>query len=207
MKFIAYTRPTHDLQERINAYRAALQWVQDHKHLPEVLASIYLGAWQAEKKVFFCGNGGSAADAQHIAAEYVGRFLLDGRRPLAALALTTDTSILTAIGNDFGYREVFQRQLRALALPGDVVVFHSTSGKSENLVEAAAYCKVAQPAITTIALLGPKKKCRETLLARYVTHPIFVEAPDGPSTQITHMILQHLAAEVVDYACTHVEVV
>jgi D-sedoheptulose 7-phosphate isomerase len=86
-------------------------------------------------KVLFAGNGGSAADAQHIAAEFVGRFIND-RAPLAAIALTTDTSALTAIGNDYGFEQVFARQVSALARPGDVLVGISTSGKSPNIVAA-----------------------------------------------------------------------
>ena len=86
-------------------------------------------------KVLFAGNGGSAADAQHLAAEFVGRFIND-RAPLAAIALTTDTSALTAIGNDYGFEQVFARQVSALARPGDVLVGISTSGKSPNIVAA-----------------------------------------------------------------------
>jgi D-sedoheptulose 7-phosphate isomerase len=86
-------------------------------------------------KVLFAGNGGSAADAQHIAAEFVGRFIID-RAPLAAIALTTDTSALTAIGNDYGFEQVFARQVGALARPGDVLVGISTSGKSPNILAA-----------------------------------------------------------------------
>jgi len=86
-------------------------------------------------KVLFAGNGGSAADAQHIAAEFVGRFIND-RAPLAAIALTTDTSALTAIGNDYGFEQVFARQVSALARPGDVLIGISTSGKSPNILAA-----------------------------------------------------------------------
>lgn len=86
-------------------------------------------------KVMFCGNGGSAADSQHLAAEFMGRYLRD-RKPLAALALTVDTSALTAIGNDYSYAEVFARQLQGVGRPGDVLVGLSTSGNSENVVRA-----------------------------------------------------------------------
>src|SRR4051794_32598553 len=91
----------------------------------------------AGHKVLLCGNGGSAADAQHIAAELVGRFVIE-RRPLPAIALTTDTSALTAIGNDYGYEHVFSRQVLALGSPGDVLVAITTSGTSKNVVAAAA---------------------------------------------------------------------
>ncbi len=101
--------------------------------------------------LLFCGNGGSAADAQHLAAEYVVRFSGD-RRAFAALALTTDTSVLTACANDLGYDEVFARQVEALGRPGDLVVMHSTSGESANLVRAAAAARAA--GIRTVAVLA-----------------------------------------------------
>ena len=86
--------------------------------------------------LFFCGNGGSAADAQHIATEYVVRYMRN-RRPLPAIALTTDTSLLTAAGNDFGFDQVFARQVEALVKPPDLLVIHSTSGNSPNVIKAA----------------------------------------------------------------------
>jgi D-sedoheptulose 7-phosphate isomerase len=106
-------------------------------------------------KVLFCGNGGSAADAQHLASELVGR--LDRsreREPLAGLALTTDTSALTAVANDYGYEDVFARQVRALGRPGDVLVCLSTSGRSGNVVRAAREARRA--GIGIVALVGPE---------------------------------------------------
>ena len=97
-------------------------------------------AMAAGDKIVFCGNGGSAADCQHLAAELVGRFLVD-RDPLPALSLTVDTSALTAIGNDYGFKDVFSRQLRAVGRRGDVLVALSTSGNSENVLEAARAAK------------------------------------------------------------------
>ncbi len=102
-------------------------------------------------KVLVCGNGGSAADAQHLAAELVGRFERE-RRALAALALTTDTSILTSIGNDYAYERVFVRQIEALGRPGDVLIGISTSGGSQNVVLALAQAK--RQGLTTVALTG-----------------------------------------------------
>src|SRR4051812_36814033 len=110
--------------------------------LDELTAEIAQSArWIVEalangKKLLLCGNGGSAADAQHIAAEFVGCFIRQ-RRPLPAIALTTDTSILTSIGNDYGFEAVFQRQVAALAPPGDVLIAISTSGSSPNVLSAA----------------------------------------------------------------------
>ena len=103
-------------------------------------------------QVLLCGNGGSAADAQHLAAELVGRLQLD-RPAYRAVALTTDTSVLTAVGNDFGYADVFARQVEGLGRPGDVLVALSTSGRSENVLRAAAAAKAAGMAV--VAFLGP----------------------------------------------------
>ena len=102
-------------------------------------------------KIMFCGNGGSAADAQHLAAELMGRYLKD-RRPLPALALTVDTSALTAIGNDYSFAEVFARQLAGIGRPGDALVAISTSGNSENVARALLVAK--ETGIATIGLTG-----------------------------------------------------
>ena len=100
------------------------------------IANILIDAFEQGKRVYICGNGGSAADAQHIAAEMVGRFQRDGRKALPCVAMTTDTSIITAVGNDFGFENVFARQVEALGKPGDVLWVLSTSGKSPNIVKA-----------------------------------------------------------------------
>jgi D-sedoheptulose 7-phosphate isomerase len=102
-------------------------------------------------KVLICGNGGSAADAQHLAAEIIGRFEKD-RRALPAIALTTDTSILTAVGNDYGYETIFARQVEGLAAPGDILIGISTSGNSKNVVLAVDAAK--NVGVKTIGLLG-----------------------------------------------------
>lgn len=102
-------------------------------------------------KLMFCGNGGSAADSQHLAAEFTGRFVHD-RRPLAAMALSTDTSALTSIANDYAFAEVFERQVVALGRPGDCLVGISTSGNSENVVRAFAAAR--RQGLTSIGLLG-----------------------------------------------------
>ena len=102
--------------------------------LEEAVNSILL-AFQQGKRIYFCGNGGSAADAQHIAAEFTGRFVKE-RKGLPAIALTTDTSALTAIGNDYGFDKVFSRQVEALAQQGDLLIGISTSGNSANVLEA-----------------------------------------------------------------------
>jgi len=114
----------------------------------ELVADALAGGGQ----VLFCGNGGSAADAQHLAAELVGRLQLE-RPAYRAVALTTDTSVLTAVGNDYGYAEVFARQVEGLGRAGDVLVAISTSGRSENVLRAAASARARGMAV--IAFLGP----------------------------------------------------
>jgi len=114
-------------------------------------AGAMIACLQAGGKVMFCGNGGSAADSQHLAAELMGRYLRD-RDPLPALALTVDTSALTAIGNDYGYKNIFSRQLRGIGNKGDVLIGLSTSGNSENVVNAMNVAR--EMGICTIALTG-----------------------------------------------------
>jgi D-sedoheptulose 7-phosphate isomerase len=118
----------------------------------ERAARVVADALAGGGQVLFCGNGGSAADAQHLAAELVGR-LAKERPAYRAVALTTDSSVLTAVGNDYGYAEVFARQVQGLGRRGDVLVAISTSGRSENVLRAAAAAK--QAGLAVIALLGP----------------------------------------------------
>jgi len=117
----------------------------------EEVVELVLHALGAGHRLFFCGNGGSAADAQHLATEYVVRFRRS-RRALPALALTTDTSLLTAAANDYGFEHVFARQIRGLAGAGDVLFLHSTSGESPNLIEAAIAARAQ--GVKTVALLA-----------------------------------------------------
>ena len=120
------------LQEQVDVHR---KFADESSEVLLKIAETIAEAIRSGKKILLFGNGGSAADAQHVAAELVGRFLMD-RKPLPAIALTTDTSILTAVGNDYGYENVFARQVEALTEPGDVVAGISTSGNSPNVLKA-----------------------------------------------------------------------
>ncbi len=142
-------------------------------------------------KILLCGNGGSAGDAQHIAGELVNRFLLD-RPPLPAIALTTDTSVLTAIGNDFGYNQVFSKQVRALGQSGDVLLGISTSGNSTNVV--AAFNEAKSMEITTIGLIGNGGQMAEL-------SDILLAVPHGltPLIQEIHITVGHLLCRLIDY--------
>ncbi|MBO7191310.1 MAG: D-sedoheptulose 7-phosphate isomerase [Elusimicrobiaceae bacterium] len=117
----------------------------------EQIAQAWITALGNGNKVIFCGNGGSAADSQHLSAELMGRYKFD-RDPMPAMSLTTDTSALTAIGNDYGYDKVFSRQLRGIGRRGDVLVGISTSGNSKNILDAFAVAK--EKGITTVAFTG-----------------------------------------------------
>jgi D-sedoheptulose 7-phosphate isomerase len=141
--------------------------------------------------LFFCGNGGSAADAQHLAAEYVVRYAAD-RRALAAVALTTDTSLLTAAGNDLGFERIFARQVEALCRPGDLLVLHSTSGRSPNLLAAAAAAR--SRSVRTIAFLGRAGGP----LAAEVDHALLVPSSEVSEIQVLHLALQHFIVELVE---------
>lgn len=146
-------------------------------------------------KLLFFGNGGSAADAQHLAAEFVNRFLRD-RGALAALALTTDTSALTSIGNDLGFEQVFSRQVEALGRPGDLVVAISTSGNSPNVlrgVEAARRLGCA-----TVGMTGGSGG----LLADAVDDAFIVPSTETPRIQETHITLGHALCALVDELLT-----
>lgn len=142
-------------------------------------------------KVLVCGNGGSAADAQHIAAELVGRYE-NVRRSFPAIALTTDTSALTAISNDFGFEEVFARQIAGLAVPGDVLVAISTSGKSANILKAVE--KARELGCHTIGLTGAGAEP----LASACDIVVVVPAPRTSRVQEAHITIGHLWCEMVD---------
>jgi D-sedoheptulose 7-phosphate isomerase len=141
-------------------------------------------ALAAGGRVLFCGNGGSAADAQHLAGELVGRFNLE-RPGYAAVALTVDTSVLTAVGNDYGYAEVFARQVEGLGRPGDVLVAISTSGRSENVLRAAA--KAKQQGLRLVAFLGPSRSPLDEL-ADVALH---VDAGSPSVIQQGHITIGH----------------
>lgn len=148
---------------------------------------------RARGKVLFCGNGGSAAEAQHLAAEYVVRFSRE-RAPLAALALTTDASVLTAAANDHAFGSVFERQVRALGREGDLLVLLSTSGESENLLRAAAAAR--DGGVATVALLA-KGGGR---LADLVDLALIVPTDVTARAQEIHLAVGHVVCELVERA-------
>ncbi len=167
--------------QRDHALRAAI----------EAACNACIACLRSNGKILLAGNGGSAADAQHIAGEFVSRFAFD-RPGLAAVALTTDTSILTAIGNDYGYEKLFARQVQALGRPGDVLIVYSTSGRSANILRALEAARELQ--LTTIGFTGnrggPMRELCNVLLE--------VPAAETPKIQEGHLVIGHILCGVVE---------
>jgi D-sedoheptulose 7-phosphate isomerase len=143
--------------------------------------------------LFFCGNGGSAADAQHMATEYVVRYMRN-RQALRAIALTTDTSLLTAAGNDFGFDEIFARQVEALAHRGDLLIIHSTSGNSPNVLRAADVARAKGVAVLSLSARDGGALRERSDLA------LVIPTDRTDRAQEIHLCVQHLICEVVEVA-------
>lgn len=181
---------------QIEASMAVKQAMLDDPALLEQIegvARLLVGKYQAGNKILIAGNGGSAADAQHIAAEFVSRFSFD-RPALPALALTTDTSIITAIGNDYGFETLFSRQLHANARPGDVFLAISTSGNSPNILHALG--TAAELDLVVIGLTGGSGG----KMADHCAQCIRVPSPDTPRIQESHITIGHILCWAVEQA-------
>ena len=180
------------LDETIASF-AALKAEPQHRQAMAGMADAIVAALRAGRKVLVCGNGGSAGDAQHIAAEFVSRLFYD-RAPLAALALTTDSSILTAVANDYGFQHIFERQVLALGQEGDVLLGISTGGTSPNVLLAFAAARAKGMACLGFAgnKGGPMREACEHLL----------EAPSGKNTiiQQIHITAAHIVCGLVEAA-------
>jgi D-sedoheptulose 7-phosphate isomerase len=167
-------------------------FLRDNLETLTQVIDVLVGAFQRGNKLLLFGNGGSAADAQHIAAEFVNRFMIE-RPPLPAIALTTDTSILTSIANDYNYNEVFAKQVLALGKNGDVAVALSTSGNSSNVIAAIDACK--KLSITTIGLTGGTGG----QMAGKVEFLLNVsEGRNSARIQETHILVAHVICDLVD---------
>jgi len=164
---------------------------QETKNLVAI-ADLLIDAFKKGNKVLLFGNGGSAADAQHIACELAGKFYLD-RAPLPAIALTTNTSSLTAIGNDYSYEEIFSRQLNALVRKGDIAIGISTSGNSPNVLRGIEEAK--QLRAITVAFTGQGGRLKE--MADYV---LSIPSVDTPRIQEAHITAGHIICYLVEQA-------
>lgn len=181
MKLVDFTAL---IEENIAVKQSMLQQ-QSFMEALQQSATVLVEAYRAHRKVLLCGNGGSAADAQHIAAELTGRFYKD-RPPLDAEALHVNTSYLTAVANDYGFDEVFSRLVAARGQEGDVLIAISTSGNSPNVLQAVKVAK--QKKMTVIALTGEKGGT----LAREAACVLAVPSSDTPRIQEAHILIGHL---------------
>lgn len=189
------TDPIHFFRQRMDEHQVIFKrMVADQQLAGKIMAVGHAMTQRVREKgqIFLCGNGGSAADAQHIAAEFVGRFYKE-RPALCAEALTVNTSILTAIGNDYGYERIFVRQLEAKAKGGDVLIGISTSGSSNNVLEALRYGK--REGMLTVMLTGEHYPAELDEICDYV---LCVPSGVTPRIQEAHIFLGHLWAEYVE---------
>jgi D-sedoheptulose 7-phosphate isomerase len=170
--------------------------MEQQQHLLHFIAQAMTAALHTGGKILWCGNGGSASDAQHLAAEIVGRFR-QNRRGLASIALTTDTSILTAVANDFGFETVFARQVEALGNAGDVLVGISTSGNSPNVV--AALKQARAQGLVTVAFTG-QGGGKSAALA---DHLFAVESRETARIQEAHILAGHMLCDWIEIDCIH----
>jgi len=163
------------------------------KHAGDIarLAAIYVRTLRNGGTLYFAGNGGSAADAQHVATEYVVRYGRN-RKPLPAVAITTDTSLLTACGNDLSFDDVFARQVQALMKPGDLLVLHSTSGESPNMVRAAEQARAQ--GVGSVALVG-KGGGR---LSEVVEYSLVIPSWETSRIQELHLAIEHVICGLVE---------
>jgi len=181
------------IAQHFQQHQAAIAALSTQESTIQFHGELLIAALRAGGKILVCGNGGSAADAQHIAAELVGRFG-HARRGLPALALTTDSSALTSIGNDFGFDAVFSRQVEALARPGDVLIGISTSGNSRNVIAAVNSARAM--GVSTLGLLGGQGGALKDMLE----HMILAPSSDTPRIQECHILIGHIWCAMIDEA-------
>ena len=179
------------LNESIENHRKVIENLANQSN--EILDIINIAKYTLsnQNKILFCGNGGSAADSQHLAAEFTGRFI-SKKQPLPAIALTTDTSAITAIGNDFSFDEIFSRQVNALGVKGDLLFAISTSGNSANVLKAVEESK--KIGIKSIGLLGNDGG----KLSEICDHSIIIKSNITSRIQEAHIFIGHLVCESVD---------
>lgn len=179
------------ISSRLKEHQATVELLAEQSEVIESITNKFLASLKSGGKILLCGNGGSAADAQHVAAELIGRFKLE-RRAWPAIALTTNSSIVTAIGNDYGFEYVFSRQVEALAKKGDVVVGISTSGNSKNVLNAVNEAKkIGCAAIGVTGKNGGE-------LARIADICFRANSDDTARIQEAHILMWHIICELVE---------
>jgi D-sedoheptulose 7-phosphate isomerase len=172
--------------------KAKEDFVKENGRNLVILAEKISSAFTSDRKLMICGNGGSAADAQHTAAEFVNRFMLE-RPPLPAIALTTDASIITSIGNDYSFDDVFSKQVKAIGMEGDVLLAISTSGNSTNVISAVKAARGR--GIYTVALTGRDGG----RLSPVADMALVVKSNTTPRIQEVHYFALHMTCQLVDY--------
>jgi D-sedoheptulose 7-phosphate isomerase len=182
-----------EFSEHLKTAQATLEYIASPL---EIAANLCIDSLKSGGKILIFGNGGSAADAQHIAAELVGRYKAE-RKGLAAIALTTDTSALTSIGNDYGYNHVFDRQVEALANKGDVAIGISTGGSSQNVISALSIAK--NIGCKAIGFSGRDGGEMNTLCDVNIVVP----AEDTPRIQEMHIVIGHTICQLIDNEFSH----
>ncbi|MBP7088190.1 MAG: SIS domain-containing protein [Candidatus Omnitrophica bacterium] len=179
------------ISKAICDHQYAVEILKKESKTIEDIAKIFINTLTRKGKIIFMGNGGSASDAQHLAAELVGRFKKN-RPALAAIALTDNASILTAVGNDFSFQDIFVRQIEALANPNDTVVGISTSGMSDNIINAIRKCRELN--IDTVGFLGRDGGKMLDIL----NTALLISHPDTPRIQEAHILAGHIICEIVE---------
>ena len=185
-------KPEALLESKISTLATLLSSLLDqHQVAFNQSAEVFSRALKQGNTIFWCGNGGSAAESSHLAVELIGRFK-NNRRPLPSVSLNSDTSAITCIANDFGYDEIFARQLEGLAKPGDVLVVLSTSGNSENILRALR--RANKLGVTSIALLGKGGGPAANL----ANHRIIIESAETARIQEIHLLIGHTFCEFAE---------
>ena len=182
------------IKKDIEKTQAIISNILNDLDLLEAVENIAIKAIEIYKnggKILFAGNGGSAADAQHLSAELVSRFHFD-RPALPAIALTTDTSALTAIGNDYGYKQIFSRQVEAIGQKGDMLIAISTSGNSENIIEALKIAKEKE--IITVGFTGKTSGA----MAKLCNMILQIPSTETPKIQECHILLGHIICSIIE---------
>ena len=186
------------IQQRMTEHFTVLESLsKSERYIPQIWAAaqMIIACYKKKRGLFFCGNGGSAADAQHLAAELVGRFYLE-RQALSAEALTANSSIITSLANDYDYNVIFARQLEAKAENGDVLIGITTSGTSENILQA--FQKAKMMGVKTILMTG--KIAENVLILKYTDCLIDVPSQNTPRIQEMHILIGHIICEIVEKA-------
>ncbi len=181
------------IEEFLSEHIVVIEALKEQESTIKEIADVCIMALKSGKKILLCGNGGSAGDAQHISAELTGRYKTE-RKALPAIALTTDTSALTAIGNDYGYDRVFDRQVEALGVMGDVLIGISTSGNSKNIINAFEVGK--KLGLVCIALSGRDGGAMNGCSDINLVIPSF----NTPRIQESHILVGHIICEFIDKA-------